>query len=97
MELPRAFRTTLASVPNRVPYISLERTLVESSRKQLARTTKPKIGLLWASSQYDIARSMDLKVLSPLLRMSEFEFYSFSTRRRARTIGMHEQPYQRHR
>jgi hypothetical protein len=77
MELPRAFRTTLASVPNRVPYISLERTLVESSRKRLARTTKPKIGLLWASSQYDTARSMDLKVLSQLLKMSEFEFYSF--------------------
>jgi len=77
MELPRAFRTTPASVPKRVPYISIERTLVESSRKRLARTTRPKIGLLWASSQYDTSRSMELAVLSPLLRVSEFEFYSF--------------------
>ncbi|HJU12149.1 MAG TPA: hypothetical protein VJ728_14795 [Candidatus Binataceae bacterium] len=77
MELPRAFRTTLGSIPNRVPYISIEHELVERSRTRLAKTDKPKVGLLWASSQYDPSRSTDLKMWAPILRVAGFEFYSF--------------------
>lgn len=77
MELPRAFRTTIPSIPNRTPYISVESSMVERSRKRLVRSTKPKIGLIWASSQYDTSRSIELEKLSPILTMDAFEFYSF--------------------
>ena len=77
MELPHAFRTTVSSVPNRMPYISIERPIVEHSRKRLATSTKPKIGLIWASSQYDPSRSTDLENWSSILGMNQFEFYSF--------------------
>jgi hypothetical protein len=77
MELPRAFRTTVESIPNRVPYISIDSALVQSSRERLGKNDKPKVGLLWASSGYDRSRSMDLELMRPLLRLSEIEFYSF--------------------
>ncbi len=77
MELPRAFRTTLQTIPNRMPYLSVARPLIELSRKRLAATSKPKIGLLWAASQYDTSRSLRLQALLPVLGMREFEFYSF--------------------
>jgi hypothetical protein len=77
MELPRAFRTTANSVPARVPYVSIESTLIAESRKRLPRTSKPRVGLLWASSQYNVSRSMRLEVMAPLLAMRRFEFHSF--------------------
>jgi hypothetical protein len=77
MELPRAFRTTASTIPSRVPYIFIESALVERSQKRLVKTTKPRIGLIWASSQYDPSRSLELERLAPLLRIEEFEFYSF--------------------
>ena len=77
MELPRASRTTIQTIPNRTPYIAIDPAVVELSRKRLVKTTKPKIGLIWVSSQYDTSRSLDLETLAPILRMRNFEFYSF--------------------
>ncbi len=77
MELPRAFRTTVDSIPARVPYICIEPALVEQSQERLPRTRKPKIGLLWAASHYDVSRSMSLSALAPLLEDRRFEYYSF--------------------
>ena len=77
MELPRAFRTKISSIPNQMPYISVESSMAERSRKRLVGSTKPRIGLIWASSQYDTTRSLKLEKLSPILRMDAFEFYSF--------------------
>ena len=77
MELPRAFRTTLESIPNCVPYISIDSALVQSSRERLGKSDKPKVGLLWTSSGYDSSRSMDLELMRPLLGLNEIELYSF--------------------
>jgi hypothetical protein len=77
MELPRVFRSTVSSIPAQLPYVSLDRIVVETSQTRLAATSRPKIGLLWAASQYDPARSLHLEQLSPLLNSCEFEFYSF--------------------
>lgn len=77
MELPRAFRTTIQSIPVRIPYISIEPGLIKQSQRRLPKTAKTKIGLLWASSQYDVSRSMTLSTLAPLLNQRQFAFYSF--------------------
>jgi hypothetical protein len=77
MELPRAFRTTIDSIPARIPYISLEQEQIEKSGRRLSHLNKPKVGLAWAASEYDRSRSMTLKELSPVLTIDAFSFYSF--------------------
>jgi hypothetical protein len=69
-ELPRAFRTTLATIPADIPYLDV-------SARCPAESGKPKVGLLWASSQWNPARSMRLAELVPLLELDGFSFYSF--------------------
>jgi hypothetical protein len=79
MELPRAFRTTLATIPAEVPYFDIARR----SRPRLPASFStnesrcPKIGLLWASSGWNPARSMAFDDLQPLLDLKGFSFYSF--------------------
>jgi len=77
MELPRAFRTVVRSIPARVPYLSIEQSRVMESRKHLCLHEGFNIGLLWASSQYDVSRSMPLQALSRLFSMKECRFHSF--------------------
>jgi hypothetical protein len=77
MELPRAFRTVIESIPARVPYISIDRAAIDCRKGQLGGHQKPRIGLLWAASTYDASRSMCLSTLGPLLALNQFQFYSF--------------------
>lgn len=77
MELPRAFRTVVRSIPARVPYLSIERTRILESGERLRLCKGLNIGLLWASSQYDVSRSMPLQAFSRLFSMKACRFYSF--------------------
>jgi hypothetical protein len=80
-ELPRAFRTTIDNIPAHVPYIFPEKNS-QMNRRKLAGTARPKVGLLWASSLWNPARSMRLLELLPIIRLpiirkDTFDFYSF--------------------
>jgi hypothetical protein len=76
-ELPRAFRTTLATIPVDVPYISLNPEAIAQSRNNLRGTGRPRVGLLWASSGWNLARHLKLSELRPLLNLPGLDFYSF--------------------
>ena len=59
-ELPYALRTTLASIPQTVPYLRIEpagRVLKDGARN---------IGLCWAGGDYDARRRLPLAALAPL-------------------------------
>jgi hypothetical protein len=73
MELPRAFRTSLATIPARVPYIHLN----PRTHSPLPECDFPRIGLLWAASSWNPLRSISLAELSPLLALDGLSFYSF--------------------
>jgi hypothetical protein len=85
MELPRAFRTTLSTIPCTVPYLKISapaqaRSLcfLQGSREQHSRTdSRPRVGLLWASSAWNPARSVELAALLPILSLDCCTFYSF--------------------
>ncbi len=77
MELPRAFRTTLATIPAEVPYLSVWPQCLERSRSALGPAETPRIGVLWAASGWNPARSMPLGELLPVLRLPSLAFYSF--------------------
>jgi hypothetical protein len=72
MELPRAFRTTLQTVPHDVPYLHL----AESPRR-LHGGRSPRIGLIWAASSWNPHRSISLSQLAPLLQVDGLSFFGF--------------------
>jgi len=78
--LPGIFRTTLATIPNRVPYLSVEPELVEAARQRIGKCMgQRKIGLLWAGSPWhknDRNRSIRLELLAPLARVPEAAWFS---------------------
>jgi hypothetical protein len=76
MELPRAFRLTLANIPNHVPYLHIQR--VPAGRSKIGVTNdRMCVALQWGSSAYNPARSMHLSELVPILRMRHLNFYTF--------------------
>src|SRR4051794_40051737 len=60
MELPYIFRTTLATVPARVPYVC-----VESSPSPLAGPS-PRVGIVWRAGEWDDRRTIPFEQLDPL-------------------------------
>jgi len=101
MELPRAFRTSLCSIPSAVPYIHLCDRAVARSREHLNESGRRKVGLLWASSAWNPARCTRLRDLQPVTENTDCDFYSFqrgperaelcgvSTERGIRDTAMH--------
>jgi tetratricopeptide (TPR) repeat protein len=70
LSLPRAFGTTLASVPAAVPYVSARSDRREAAAGWLAAAPFPKIGVAWSgnpSHPNDRNRSLPLEALLPAL------------------------------
>ena len=78
--LPHALGTTLADIPQNVPYLSAEPTLVEVWRRTLgASNGELKVGLAWAGNprfESDGTRSLNLRQLTPLAGARGVKFYS---------------------
>lgn len=69
MELPHAFRTTLATVPRDVPYLPVHAT-PNPVRRELA------IGLVWHAGEWDARRSVPATLLAPLARVPGVTIHS---------------------
>jgi tetratricopeptide (TPR) repeat protein/SAM-dependent methyltransferase len=79
MSLPLAFGTDLATIPARVPYL----TIPERERQNAAALAWPvgglRVGLVWSGSpqhRRDRYRSIPLSLLKPLLNLPNFHFFS---------------------
>jgi hypothetical protein len=73
IELPRIFRTTLETIPRDVPYIEVD----ACPPAELARPSSDlRVGLAWASSVYNPARSIRLAQLAPVFSIPHVRFYS---------------------
>jgi tetratricopeptide (TPR) repeat protein/post-segregation antitoxin (ccd killing protein) len=71
LNLPSRFRTTPATIPNQVPYLFADATLIEQWRRKLAGLTGFKIGIAWQGNKlhpFDRFRSMPLENFAPLAR-----------------------------
>ncbi len=71
MELPRAFRTTLGTIPSPIPYFSVTR------RSSVPRGSRRNVGILWESSQWNPLRSIPFPEMCRLLQVPGISFYSF--------------------
>jgi tetratricopeptide (TPR) repeat protein len=93
MSLPRAFGTTLATIPAAVPYFAADRSAVERWRRRLGGDGALRVGLVWSSGirHYErsifyagVAKSMTLAQLAPLARAPGALFYSLQKGEAAR-------------
>jgi hypothetical protein len=69
MTLPLAFRTDLANVPARVPYLTADPSRVSGWRERLGAAARPRVGFAWSGSSglRNDRRSMTLAQMLPLL------------------------------
>jgi hypothetical protein len=74
-ELPRAFRSTVCSLPGSVPYINVPAKRRAWARGVVGERPGFRIGLAWQTGEWDPSRSIPLKEFNPLLR-TKHDFYS---------------------
>lgn len=70
MELPHVFRTTLATIPAKVPYLHV-------TPAPLRRRNKPAVGITWAAGSWNENRSVPFSALQPLITVSHVDWYVF--------------------
>ena len=68
-DLPYLFRTTTASIPHQNGYIAVPAT-------SEAPTDTYKVGLVWASSNWNPSRALPLSILEPLCEIPAVELFS---------------------
>lgn len=76
MELAYVFRTTLETLPNRVPYLPIDAIRACGRAPRLDSGEAPRVGLLWWDARgWDKRRAVPLDALAPL-RATGATFYS---------------------
>jgi hypothetical protein len=68
-ELPYAMRTTLASIPQTVPYLRIE------PARRVPKDGTRNVGLCWAGGDYDARRHLSLAALAPLQDVPGIRFW----------------------
>jgi tetratricopeptide (TPR) repeat protein len=100
VEMPYHFRTTLETIPDTIPYLSVPASAI--ARRRLPPTDMIRVGLCWAGGtqdgfnqrSYDSRRSFDLAVYAPLGRIAGIEFVSLQMGQRAEQVRV-DLPLQR--
>ena len=77
MELPRAFRTHLATIPHDVPYLRAPDHIVAWCGRRFERYTGLRVGIVWAASDWNMERNIPVDTLAPLLTTPAVSFFSF--------------------
>jgi hypothetical protein len=73
VELPRVFRTTIDSIPNRVPYLDVPSA---SYISPYDGSRAMRVGIVWASSSFNPARSLPLERIARIFATPAVRFYS---------------------
>lgn len=84
VELPRAFRTTLDTIPASVPYIHLERLTQWSGISD----ERPRVGVVWASGGWDRSRSIPVSELTPIFQLRDIRVYALQGGAEAADLNM---------
>jgi Tfp pilus assembly protein PilF len=89
--LPRAFGTTLATIPRNIPYLFVDPSISGHWRQRLAGdSAKLKVGIVWAGSSGntdDAQRSLTIQSLAPLEELRDVSWYSLQKGDRAADLA----------
>jgi hypothetical protein len=75
MELPYAFRTTLAGIPRQVPYLQVPQDAIANARTS-CEAQGFKVGLCWSSGEWNPHRNIRLRELAALARIGNITLFS---------------------
>ena len=81
LSLPRAFHTTIETIPTNIPYIAPDDAAVAQWAQRLPQTAMPRVGLVWSGGpthENDRRRSLTLAQIAPLLANPNIFFYSLN-------------------
>ena len=73
MELPRIFRTTISTIPNCVPYISVS---TRTEELPVARPSDLRIGVVWKSGAFNPSRSVPIEQFARIFGQMSVSFYA---------------------
>lgn len=76
MELPYFFRSTLVSLPPLNDCLKVPAFALETARTALGSCSSPRVGVVWASGEWNPARSIQLKALRSILSRRDYEFWN---------------------
>jgi len=77
MSLPHLFGTTLQTIPNDVPYLTVPPAIAEKWESLLKESRRLKVGIVWAGHQTmgkDHLRSIDPKLFAPLMALDGIQY-----------------------
>jgi hypothetical protein len=74
-ELPRAFRTTIPTIPAVTPYIQVPEERIRWASNWFEKPGRLRIGVAWEAGPWDCLRSISLAELSPLFAHKSCQFY----------------------
>lgn len=77
-ELPYLFRSSLETLPS-PPYLHPSPQLLAEVGSTMLRSSRARVGLVWASSSWDRSRSIPFPLLEDLLSTPGVEFWSLQT------------------
>ncbi len=79
MSMPRAFRTTIDTVPNDMPYLTPPSDRVAMWRERLGPPIGMRIGIAWSGTPEPWNRAISLALLAPLMEREGCEFHVLQT------------------
>lgn len=85
MSLPFLFKTTLETIPNRIPYLSVPPEAGKNAVSIISNSSKYRVGLFW---QGHTNRTLSLRHLVPLLNIPNIQFFSLQKGRFTQEIKM---------
>lgn len=88
-ELPRAFRSTLSSIPQNAPYVTIPEERLAWAAQWFDRDERPRVGIAWQAGPWDSARSIQLSELAPLLAINTCQFYCLQTGVETRALAQY--------
>jgi hypothetical protein len=75
MEIPHALRTTLGTLPCRMPYLSVDPAVVAAKRSFVRRPGRLAVGIVWSAGGWDERRSAPLALVERLARVSSVDLW----------------------
>ncbi len=76
MELPYILRTSLLHLPMETKYLDLPSVTKAVQGEAMGVVSKPRIGVVWAGSGWDIDRWVPFRALWPLLEIDRFQWWN---------------------
>ncbi|HVG27062.1 MAG TPA: hypothetical protein VM865_05620 [Acidobacteriaceae bacterium] len=76
LELPYLFRTTPAHLPLETHYLALPPEIIASTAQRMGRRERPRVGIVWASGEWNPGRNVPLSLLESLLATPGIEFWN---------------------